>query len=113
MTYTIHQMLALGQRILGALERDELETFFMLFDQREHLLATLTEQHADGALSTPACRALLRKLERQEQTIGDALVAKEQEKERQIHELQHEKKARRTYAAPRVPPRWLNPGLTG
>jgi len=106
-------MLGLGQRILHALDNDELDTFFLLFDQREHLLEALAEQDAEGALSTPACRALLRKLERQEQTIGDALAAKEQEKERQIHELQHQKKARRTYASPRVPPQWLNPGLTG
>ncbi|MEZ4702875.1 MAG: flagellar protein FliT [Rhodothermales bacterium] len=113
MTYTLHQMLALGRRILEALEEDELDRFFLLFDQRGQLIESLTEQHTTGSLSTPACKALLTKLERQEEAISAALSNRESLMETQIQALQHQKKAQRSYTSGPIPPPRLNPRLTG
>jgi hypothetical protein len=113
MTYTLHQLLALDRRILDALSNDDLPRFFVLFDARGPLIETIEAQHAAGRLGTPACRALLEKLDSQEAAVGAALAAKEREMEGRFASLLREKVAHRRYGAGQATPRVLNPRLAG
>ena len=109
MEKTLKSILDIGKKMHDALSADDLDAFYTLVDQREVLIDQLRAPEKNYALPAEASQAL----EKQFNTIINALNKKEHHMMEQLQQLDRMKKANHSYKGPQKRRELINRTLLG